>query len=170
MVIGNMIFGLAIEGANLHIRIALKTLLLLGPKPERFFNLLFVTGEMELMKLAFFVDYRMLLAFIVVSFIFSMWIANIGVVVMLLPIIFAIQKELLALQSSSRAVVTVDDGQSNVPDEVSTKAGLLVTTYSVPCFFVGSIDLTDWLIDWLIDWLNVEYCRVFFLISRQWIK
>ncbi|OQV23653.1 putative Solute carrier family 13 member 3 [Hypsibius exemplaris] len=97
MLIGGMIFAMAIEGAKLHLRIALKCLLLLGPRPE-----------------------RLLLAFITTSFLLSMWIANISVVVMLLPIITAIQTELLSNELSSAATTIEDkpDDNKRFPNKV----------------------------------------------------
>ncbi|OQV23654.1 Solute carrier family 13 member 3 [Hypsibius exemplaris] len=106
MLIGNLIFGMAIEGSNLHIRMALKTLLLLGPRPE-----------------------RLLLAFIAVSFFLSMWIANIGVVVMMLPIAFAIKKELVAVQGEGgdkHLTAAATDSSTTVIDGTTTGIVLAV--------------------------------------------
>jgi uncharacterized membrane protein len=61
---------------------------------------------------------RLLLACLIVSFVLSMWIANIGVVVMLMPIIFAIKKELLATELVSET--TIEDNtppSENLPSK-----------------------------------------------------
>ena len=59
----------------------------------------------EVRELELWCIFRLLLAFIGVSFLLSMWISNTGVVVMLLPIIFAIQKELLSKELSTETVL-----------------------------------------------------------------
>ncbi|XP_055347339.1 solute carrier family 13 member 2-like [Paramacrobiotus metropolitanus] len=71
LLISSMAFALGIEAVNLHERIALKVLTVLGPRPE-----------------------RLLLAFLIVSGFLSMWISNIAAVVMLLPIVRAVNKDL----------------------------------------------------------------------------
>ncbi|XP_076818938.1 Na(+)/citrate cotransporter-like [Clavelina lepadiformis] len=60
---GSIIFAIAVQSSNLHFRIALKMLLLIGTRPK-----------------------RLLLGFMVTAFILSMFLANLAVVAMLMPI------------------------------------------------------------------------------------